>query len=350
MAIVECPMGAPNHSLRGVAKGLASMRATDKSGEVDRNLAMEAARVTEAAAIASWRLIGRGDERAADEGAVGAMRAALNELDISGRIVVGDSALDEGPGLFVGESVGSGKGPAVDVAVGPLEGATLVAKAMPNALAVVAFASGGSMLSAPAAYMDKIAIGPGYPSDLVDLDETPARNVTALARAKGVQTSEITVCVLDRPRHGELIASLRSVEARVLLINDGDVTGVINTTDPETAVDLYLGQGGAPEGVLACAAIKCVGGQFQGRLVFRTENERTRARTAGFTEKDFGRKLALDELIKGEAVFAATGITSGALLDGVRFASGFFNTHTLVMNSSTRSVRSMRMRRPSVRG
>jgi fructose-1,6-bisphosphatase II / sedoheptulose-1,7-bisphosphatase len=326
------------------------MRATDTSGELDRNLAMEAARVTEAAAMASWRYIGRGDERAADEAAVNAMRAALNDLAIEGRVIIGDGQRDEGPGLFVGEAVGVGVGPAVDVAVDPLEGATLVAKAMPNALAVVAFAGGGAMLAAPAAYMDKIAVGPGYPDQIVDLDETPARNVAALAKAKGVQTSEITVCVLDRPRHADIIASLRSVEARVLLINDGDVAGVINTTDPDTAVDLYLGQGGAPEGVLACAALKCVGGQFQGRLVFRTEDERVKARSLGFADKDFTRKLVLDELIKGEAIFAATGITSGALLDGVRVASGFVNTHTLVMNSSTRSVRSMRTRRPAVRG
>jgi fructose-1,6-bisphosphatase II / sedoheptulose-1,7-bisphosphatase len=245
--------------------------------------------------------------------------------------------------LYIGEKVGTGKGPRVDIALDPLEGTTLTAKAMANALAVMAWAPAGTMLNAPDTYMDKIACGPGYDDGIIDLDKSPADNVRALAKAKGVEPSDITVCVLDRPRHAEIIASLRSVGARVYLITDGDVAGVMNTADPDTGVDMYVGQGGAPEGVLACAALKCVGGQFQGRLVFRNADERARAARLGITDLD--KKYTLHEMVRADAIFAATGVTKGALLDGVTLKDGFVHTHTLVMNSSTQTVREIRMKR-----
>jgi fructose-1,6-bisphosphatase II / sedoheptulose-1,7-bisphosphatase len=320
--------------------------AAGRNSQLERSLTLDAARVAEAAAIAAFRLVGLGDEKAADQAAVDAMRTGLNELDIDGLIVIGEGERDEAPMLYIGEKVGSGKGPRIDIALDPLEGTTLTAKAMANACAVIAFSPAGGMLHAPDTYMDKIAVGPGYPKGVVDLDKSPADNVRSLAKAKGVEPSAITVCVLDRPRHTEIIASLRSVGARVHLISDGDVAGVINTTDPETGIDLYVGSGGAPEGVLACAALKCVGGQFQGRLVFRNEDEKARARRLGLKDEDFGRKYDLDELVKGDAVFAATGVTDGALLDGVKVKGGFVHTHTLVMNSTTHTVREIRMKRP----
>ena len=313
---------------------------------LERNLALDAVRVTEAASIAAAKLVGLGDEKAADQVAVDAMRTALNGLDMDGLIVIGEGERDEAPMLYIGEKVGTGRGPRVDIALDPLEGTTLTAKAMANALAVLALAPGGGMLHAPDTYMDKIAVGPGYAQGVVDLDASPADNVRALAKAKGCAPSEITVCVLDRPRHAEIIAGIRSVGARVYLITDGDVAGVINTTDPTTGVDLYVGQGGAPEGVLACAALKCVGGQFQGRLVFRNDEERARARRLGLDDAQFGRKYDLHELVKGDAIFAATGVTDGALLDGVKVADGFIHTHSMVMTASTRSVREIRMKRP----
>ena len=312
------------------------------TGGLDRNLALDAARVTEKAAIAAERLAGCGDEKAADQVAVDAMRTALNELDMDGVIVIGEGERDEAPMLYIGEKVGTGKGPRVDIALDPLEGTTLTAKAMANALAVVAFAPGGGMLHAPDTYMDKIAIGPGYAKGVIDLDASPADNVRALAKAKGVATDQITACVLDRPRHKDIITSLRSVGARVKLISDGDVAGVIHTADPATGVDIYIGQGGAPEGVLDCAALKCVGGQFQGRLVFRNEDEKARARRLGLKDADFDRKYDLDELVRGDAVFSATGVTDGALLDGVKFEDGYVHTHTLVMTSSTGTVHTIR--------
>ena len=314
--------------------------------KLERNLAMDAVRVTEAAAIASWRLVGHGDEKAADQAAVDAMRTALNGLDIDGLIVIGEGERDEAPMLYIGEKVGTGKGPRIDIALDPLEGTTLTAKAMSNALAVMAFAPGGGMLHAPDTYMDKIAIGPGFAAGLIDLDASPADNVKALAKAKGVAANEITACVLDRPRHADIISSLRSVGARVHLITDGDVAGVINTTDPSTSIDIYMGSGGAPEGVLACAALKCVGGQFQGRLVFRNDDEKARARRIGLTDSEFNRKYDLHDLVKGDAIFSATGVTKGALLDGVSVTGGYVQTHTLVMNSATRTVREIRMKRP----
>jgi fructose-1,6-bisphosphatase II / sedoheptulose-1,7-bisphosphatase len=247
------------------------------AAKFDLSLVMDAVRVTEAAAIASWALAGRGDEKDADRAAVEAMRDTLNGLNIDGRIVIGEGERDEAPMLFIGEKLGKGVGPKIDIAVDPLEGTTLTAKAMANALAVMAWAPEGTLLNAPDTYMDKIAVGPGLPPGIIDLDKTPAENVLALAKAKGVPAGEITACVLDRPRHADIISSLRSVGARVALITDGDVAGVIHTTDPVTGIDIYIGQGGAPEGVLACAALKCVGGQFQGRLVFRNADERARA-------------------------------------------------------------------------
>ena len=314
------------------------------SETLDRGLVLDAVRVTEAAAIAAWHLVGRGDEKDADQAAVDAMRNALNELAIDGEIVIGEGERDEAPMLYIGEKVGTGKGPRVDIALDPLEGTTLTAKAMANALAVMAWAPAGTLLNAPDTYMDKIACGPGYAEGVIDLDATPADNVRALAKAKGVAPEQITVCVLDRPRHAEIINNLRSVGARVYLITDGDVAGVINTADPETGVDLYIGQGGAPEGVLACAALKCVGGQFQGRLVFRNNDERSRAAKWGITDLD--RKYMLNEIVRADAIFAMTGVTNGALLDGVKLDGGFVHTHTLVMNSSTRTVREVRMKRP----
>ncbi len=310
---------------------------------LDRGLVLDSVRVTETAAIAAWRLVGRGDERAADQAAVDAMRTALNDLAIDGEIVIGEGERDEAPMLYIGEKVGRG-GPAMDIALDPLEGTTLTAKAMPNALTVMAWAPKGSLLNAPDTYMDKIACGPGYPPGLIDLDASPGENVQALAGVRGVDTSQITVCVLDRPRHGEIIARLREAGARVHLITDGDVAGVINTADPETGIDLYLGQGGAPEGVLACAALKCVGGQFQGRLVFRNADERLRAERCGITELD--KKYDLHEMVRADAIFAATGVTTGVLLDGVRLKDGFVHTHSMVMNSFTRTVREVRMKRP----
>lgn len=310
---------------------------------LDRSLVLAAVRVTEAAAAAAWTLTGRGDEMAADQAAVDAMRTALDELDIDGEIVIGEGERDEAPMLYIGEKVGRG-GPALDIALDPLEGTTLTAKAMGNALAVMAWAPRGTLLNAPDTYMDKIACGPGFPAGVIDLDRSPAQNVAALAQAKGVAASEITVCVLDRPRHAEIIASVREAGARVALIADGDIAGVINTADPDTGVDLYLGQGGAPEGVLACAALKCVGGQFQGRLVFRNADERARARRVGI--EDLDKKYDLHELVREDAIFAATGVTKGALLDGVKVQNGFVHTHSLVMNSATRTVREVRMRRP----
>ena len=310
---------------------------------LDRSLVLDAVRVTEAAAIASWTLVGRGDEMAADQAAVDAMRNALNELAIDGEIVIGEGERDEAPMLYIGEKVGTGKGPAIDIALDPLEGTTLAAKAMPNALAVMAWAPKGTLLNAPDTYMDKIACGPGLPAGVIDLDKSPADNVKAIAAAKGVSPEQITVCVLDRPRHAEIIASVRSVGARVYLITDGDVAGVINTTDPSTGIDLYVGSGGAPEGVLACAALKCVGGQFQGRLLFRNSDEKARAAKWGITELD--KKYDLHDIVRGDAIFAATGVTWGNLLEGVTYKDGCVHTHTLVMNSSTGTVREVRMKR-----
>jgi fructose-1,6-bisphosphatase II / sedoheptulose-1,7-bisphosphatase len=319
-----------------------------KSTVITDDLAFSAARVAIAAAIASHKLAGRGDEKAADQAAVDAMRTALNAMPMRGRIVIGEGERDEAPMLYIGEEVGAGhktgEGVELDIALDPLEGTTLTAKAMANALAVIAFAPRGGLLHAPDTYMDKIAVGPGFDAGIVDLDVPADENIRALARAKGVDPSEIGVCVLDRPRHKDIIEKVRSVGARVYLISDGDVAGVINCTKPETGVDLYIGQGGAPEGVLAASALKCVGGQFQGRLVFRNDDEKSRAERTGVT--DFKRKYALGELVSQDAIFIASGVTQGALLDGVRISGGWAYTHTLVMNSATRTVSELRVKQP----
>jgi fructose-1,6-bisphosphatase II / sedoheptulose-1,7-bisphosphatase len=311
------------------------------SPAMDRKLAFEAVRVTEAAAISAARQIGRGDERAADHAAVEAMRAALNDLPIDGTVVIGEGERDEAPMLYIGEKVGTG-GVTVDIALDPLEGTTLTAKALANALTVVAIAETGSLLHAPDTYMDKIAIGPGYPDGVIDLDADPEHNILALARAKGVDPQEITACVLDRPRHAAIIDGVRKAGAAVRLITDGDIAGVIATTDPTTGVDIYLGQGGAPEGVLAAAALRCVGGQMQTRLVFKKDEERARAARLGIT--NFNRKYTLHELASGDVVFAATGVTDGSMLQGVHFHGQFVTTESILMRSGTRTVRWVKAR------
>ena len=309
---------------------------------LDRVLTMEVGRCTEAAAIAASTMIGRGDKEGADQAAVTALREAFNKLEIDGTVVIGEGERDEAPMLYIGEKVGSGRGPKVDIALDPLEGTTLTAKAMANALAVVAMAQGGTLLHAPDTYMDKIAVGPGYPDGVVDLDASVEDNIASLAKAKGVPASEITLCVLDRPRHDAIIAAARKLGARVFLIPDGDVAGVFHTTEPSTGIDMYVGQGGAPEGVLAAAALRCVGGQMQGRLVFRNDDERARAEKAGI--RDLKRKYGLRDLASGDVIFAATGVTNGSMLDGVRWERGYIHTHTVVMRSKTGTVRYVRAR------
>jgi fructose-1,6-bisphosphatase II / sedoheptulose-1,7-bisphosphatase len=307
------------------------------SHTLDRVLVLEMVRVTEAAAVAASKLIGRGNEKAADHAAVEAMRAALNTLDMEGTVVIGEGERDEAPMLFIGEKVGSGSGPRIDIALDPLEGTTITAKAGPNALAVLAIAEQGCLLNAPDVYMDKLAIGPGYPEGTIDLAKSPSENVRAIARAKGVEPSEIIACVLDRPRHAELIAELRGLGCGIQLIPDGDVAGVIAVTDPDTTIDVYMGQGGAPEGVLAAAALRCVGGQFQGRLVFRNDDERARA--AKWHVEDLDRIYHLNDLAKGDVIFAATGVTDGTLLEGVKRRKNCITTESVVMRASTGTVR-----------
>ena len=306
---------------------------------LDRVLVLEMVRVTEAAAVAASKLVGRGDEKAADAAAVEAMRAALNELYMDGTVVIGEGERDEAPMLYIGEKVGSaiGKGPKIDIALDPLEGTTITAKAGPNSLAVLAIAEEGCLLNAPDVYMDKIAVGPGYPKDIIDLDKTPTENVKAIAKAKGVKPRDIVACVLDRPRHEKLIAELRKIGCGIMLIPDGDVAGVIATTNPDTQIDIYIGQGGAPEGVLAAAALRCVGGQFKGRLVFRNDDERARAAKWGI--KDLDKQYDLKELAKGDCIFAATGVTDGSLLAGVKRSKGKMTTESVVMRSSSGTVR-----------
>jgi len=304
---------------------------------LDRVLVLEMVRVTEAAAIAASTLVGRGDEKAADAAAVEAMRAALNELDMDGTVVIGEGERDEAPMLFIGEKVGTGQGPEIDIALDPLEGTTICAKAGPNSLAVLAIAEKGHLLNAPDVYMEKIAVGPGYPAGVIDLDRSPSDNIRAVAEAKGVKPGDITVCVLDRPRHEGLIAELRSLGCGVVLIGDGDVAGVIATTDPETTIDVYMGSGGAPEGVLACAALRCVGGQFKGRLLFRNDAERSRAYKWGVTDLD--KQYDLTELARGDCIFAATGVTDGSLLAGVKRHAKIMTTESVVMRASSGTVR-----------
>jgi fructose-1,6-bisphosphatase II / sedoheptulose-1,7-bisphosphatase len=308
---------------------------------LDRILSLEIARVTERAAVAAAKLRGRGNEKAADQAAVDAMRREMNNLAIVGTIVIGEGERDEAPMLFIGEKVGTGHGPRVDIAVDPLEGTTLCAKDMPGAIATMAMAEGGTLLNAPDVYMDKIAIGPGYQKGIVDLDAPAEENIRALAKAKAVKPNDITALILDRPRHADLIAAVRKVGASVRLITDGDVAGVIHTADPEsTGIDIYLGIGGAPEGVLAAAALACIGGQFQGRLVLDTEEKRARAAKMGV--EDPRKKYQLEDMVTGDCLFAATGVTTGSMLKGVRFREGLIETETVVMRSVTGTVRWIR--------
>jgi fructose-1,6-bisphosphatase II / sedoheptulose-1,7-bisphosphatase len=310
------------------------------SDVLDRVLVLEMVRVTEAAAIAASSLIGRGDEKAADAAAVEAMRAALNELYMDGTVVIGEGERDEAPMLYIGEKVGSaiGTGPKIDIALDPLEGTTITAKAGPNALAVLAVAEHGNLLNAPDVYMEKLAVGPGYPEGVIDLRKTATENIHAVAAAKGVEPHEIIACVLDRPRHEKLIAELRLIGCGVMLIGDGDVAGVIATTNRDTTIDIYMGSGGAPEGVLAAAALRCVGGQFKGKLIFRNDDERARARKWGITDLDY--IYDLTELAKGDCIFAATGVTDGSLLAGVKkLKGGMMTTESVVMRASSGTVR-----------
>ena len=305
---------------------------------LDRILTLELARVTERAAVAAARFRGRGDERAADQAAVDAMRRELNRLPIDATVVIGEGERDEAPMLYIGEEVGNRNGPKVDIALDPLEGTTICAKNGPNALAVIAIAGKGGLLNAPDVYMEKIAIGPGYPPGVVDLDASPSENIRALAKAKGVAVGEIAACVLERPRHAAIIEELRATGAAIRLIGDGDVAGVIDATAPDmTGIDIYLGIGGAPEGVLAAAALSCIGGQMQGRLIFDSETARERARRMGHT--DVSRKLDMSDMAHGDVLFAATGVTDGNLLNGVRFTKKAIVTHTVVMRSSSGTVR-----------
>src|SRR5271154_188851 len=304
---------------------------------MERNLALELVRVTEAAALSASRLMGRGDEKAADQAAVDAMRQALNSLNIDGTVVIGEGERDEAPMLYIGEKVGTGQGPQIDIALDPLEGTTITAKGGANALAVLAMADHGGFLNAPDVYMDKIAVGGGLPDGVVDLDEEPVTNLKNLARAKHAEIADLVVCILDRPRHAELIAKVREAGARIVLIGDGDVSGVIATSEPETGIDIYMGSGGAPEGVLAAAALRCVGGQMQGKLLFRNDDQRGRAHRLGITDLD--RKYGLLDLAHGDVMFAATGVTNGTMLRGVRRFPGGATTHSVVMRSRTGTVR-----------
>lgn len=312
----------------------------ESSDILDRVLVMEMVRVTEAAAISASNLIGRGDEKAADAAAVEAMREALNALPIDGTVVIGEGERDEAPMLFIGEKVGSQQesGPKIDIALDPLEGTTITAKAGANALAVLAIAEKGNLLNAPDVYMDKLAVGPGYSDNIIDIDKSVRDNVSAVAKEKGVEPNQIIVCVLDRPRHEKIIAELREIGCGIMLIPDGDVAGVIATTDEDTTVDMYMGSGGAPEGVLAAAALRCVGGQFKGRLLFRNDDERQRAYKWGI--EDLDKVYDLKELAKGDVIFAATGVTHGSLLEGVKkLRSGKMTTESVVMRASSGTVR-----------
>ncbi|GHB36313.1 fructose-1,6-bisphosphatase [Pseudovibrio japonicus] len=310
----------------------------DATDVLDRILTLELARVTERAAVSAARLRGRGDEKAADQAAVDAMRRELNQLPIDGTVVIGEGERDEAPMLYIGEKVGTKGGPKVDIALDPLEGTTICAKNMPNSIAVIALAPEGGLLNAPDSYMDKIAIGPGYPEGTIDLDRPIKENLAAVAKAKGCEVKELTVCVLDRPRHAKLIDDIRSTGASIYLIGDGDVAGIIYTTDPEeTGIDLYVGIGGAPEGVLAAAALRCIGGQMQGRLVITREEQVERAGRMGID--DINRKYTMEEMAGGDVLFAATGVTTGNFLKGVKLGRDSITTHTVVMRSTTGTVR-----------
>ncbi|SFL01389.1 fructose-1,6-bisphosphatase II / sedoheptulose-1,7-bisphosphatase [Mesorhizobium albiziae] len=319
------------------------MMAKNAMAGLDRILTLELVRVTERAAVAAARLRGRGDEMAADQVAVDAMRSELNRLPIRGTVVIGEGERDEAPMLYIGEEVGTGDGPKVDIALDPLEGTTICAKNLPNSLAVIAIAEKGSLLYAPDVYMEKIAVGPGYPAGVVDIDAPAIENIESLARAKGVPVSEVTACILDRPRHARLIEEVRGTGAAIRLIGDGDVAGVIHATNPdETGIDIYLGIGGAPEGVLAAAALRCIGGQMQGRLQLNTEEKVVRAAKMGIS--DPAKVYRIEEMAKGDVLFAATGVTDGNLLAGVKFGRDSIQTHTIVMRSSSKTVREIKAR------
>ncbi len=307
-------------------------------------LANQAVDAAELAAIAASKLTGRGDKIAADQAAVDAMRTGLNAMAMKGRIVIGEGERDEAPMLYIGEEVGLGEGIEIDIALDPLEGTSLTAKGMNNALAVLALAPRGGLLHAPDTYMDKIACGPGLPAGVIDLDATAAENATAIARARGVKPEDVTACVLDRERHDEIVESLRSAGVRIMMISDGDVAGVINAADPDGAADLYIGRGGAPEGVLGAAALRCLGGQMQGRLHFRNDDERARAERVGITDLD--RKYELTELASQDCLFIAAGVTEGDLVQGVRQGAGYVETETLLLSSVTGLRRKIRTRRP----
>lgn len=311
--------------------------AYSESFTMDRNFALEAVRVTEAAALACSRLMGRGNEKEADQAAVNAMREALNGLTIDGTVVIGEGERDKAPMLYIGEKVGTGEGPKIDIALDPLEGTTLCATGGPNALAVVAMAEKNGFLHAPDVYMSKIAVGGGLPEGVIDLDNSPAVNLKNLAKAKHCEVSDLVVCILKRERHEDIIAKVREAGARIQLITDGDVAGVIATSRQDTGVDMYMGIGGAPEGVLAAAALRCIGGQFQGRLIFSEEEEKARAKRMGIT--DLNKKYTLEELAKGDVMFAATGVTDGSMLRGVRRFPGGAHTHSIIMRSRTGTVR-----------
>jgi len=315
------------------------MSERNETGILDRNLALEVVRVTEAAALSASKWMGRGDEKAADQAAVDSMRVALNGMDIEGTVVIGEGERDEAPMLYIGEKVGTGKGPKIDIALDPLEGTTICATGGPNALAVIAMAVDGGFLNAPDVYMDKIAVGPGLEKDIVNIDDSPQNNLKNLANAKNLDISDLVVCILDRPRHEELIAKTREAGARIMLISDGDVAGVIATASKDTGVDMYVGSGGAPEGVLAASALRCIGGQMWGRLTFRNNDEKSRADRLGIS--DYNKIYSLNELAHGEVMFAASGVTDGSMLRGVRRWNSGASTQSIIMRSKTGTVRTI---------
>ena len=315
------------------------MSERNETGILDRNLALEVVRVTEAAALSASKWMGRGDEKAADQAAVDSMRIALNGMDIDGTVVIGEGERDEAPMLYIGEKVGTGKGPKIDIALDPLEGTTICATGGPNALAVIAMAVDGGFLNAPDVYMDKIAVGPGLEKDIVNIDDLPHSNLKNLAKAKNLDISDLVVCILDRPRHEELIAKTREAGARIMLITDGDVAGVIATASKDTGVDMYVGSGGAPEGVLAASALRCIGGQMWGRLTFRNNDEKGRADRLGIS--DYNKIYSLNELAHGEVMFAASGVTDGSMLRGVRRWNSGASTQSIIMRSKTGTVRTI---------
>ena len=315
----------------------------DEALTMDRNLALELVRVTEAAALAASRLMGRGDEKAADQAAVDAMRRALNNLEIDGTVRIGEGERDEAPMLYIGEKVGAG-GPKIDIALDPLEGTTITAKANENALAVLALAPDGDFLNAPDVYMEKIAIGGGYEEGIIDITAPPVENLNRLAKARDCDIGDLTVCILDRPRHEALIGSVRDAGARIFLISDGDIFGVMATSDPDSGIDMYLGSGGAPEGVLAAAALQSIGGQIQGQLLFRNDDEIGRARKLGI--EDLDRIYNRDDLASGDVIFAATGVTDGNMLQGVRRTAKYLSTESVAMRARTGTVRWIRMQHP----